>query len=450
MAFFSIIVPVYNREKLLERSIGSLINQTFKDIEIICVDDGSTDNSLQKLLDYQKIDNRIKVIHQKNGGVSRARNTGLANATGKYIMFLDSDDEYMPNTCEKCFERINRDNADIISFEFLKIINDFCYNVFFEGKNYYIEKKDKSFIRFHNRNFGETFYTNGKNFPLTGSIVWNLCIRKSVLDSINLKFISRIKYSEDFIFTSTLFLHHGLKFSFIFEPLIKYYDTKNGLHKKFVIEMINDIICLKWLRYYNKKYKLNSDITLKHIFYVHKRYIIGTGFNQNKKLKNYIISKVKKEKFFDLNSLSSNACYISPKLSYSLDYGFKIVENSTYFISTNNDVCNFKYFKFLDLVGLKNSSKIKLKAHGDFSFYLLCYKYEKKASCYEKIIVNGKNIVEKPFYASDDLRYFFNFTVRNGDIIDIEFQFKKFDLIAYIKMKILSFKLYFSKKMKLD
>ena len=239
-------------------------------------------------------------------------------------------------------------------------------------------------------------------------------------------------------------MHYGLKVSFIFEPLIKHYDNKNGLSKKYIIGIINDIICLKWLRYYNKKYKLNSDITLKQVFNVLKKIINGNSDYYSKKFKNFIISKVKKEEFFDLNCLSSNACYIFPKSSYCLDYGFEIMETSIDSVSTDNYTCNSKYIKFLDLLGLTNFSRIKLKAHGDFNFYLSCCKWRNIASCYKKIIVNGENIVEKPFYANDDLRYFFNFTVRNGDIIDIEFQFKKFDLMAYIKMKILSFKLYLS------
>lgn len=88
----SIIVPIYNTEKYLERCVTSLINQTYKNIEIILVDDGSPDASPALCDKFAKSDKRIKVIHKKNGGVSSARNTGLENAKGKYICFVDSDD----------------------------------------------------------------------------------------------------------------------------------------------------------------------------------------------------------------------------------------------------------------------------------------------------------------------------------------------------------------------
>ena len=88
----SVIVPVYNVEKYLDRCLDSIINQTLNEIEIILVDDGSTDSSGEKCDEYKKKDLRIKVIHKKNKGLGYARNSGLEVATGKYIAFVDSDD----------------------------------------------------------------------------------------------------------------------------------------------------------------------------------------------------------------------------------------------------------------------------------------------------------------------------------------------------------------------
>ena len=88
----SVIVPVYNVENYLGKCLDSLINQTYKDIEIICINDGSTDNSLNILREYEQMDSRIIIIDQKNGGLSNARNIGLKEAAGEYIMFVDSDD----------------------------------------------------------------------------------------------------------------------------------------------------------------------------------------------------------------------------------------------------------------------------------------------------------------------------------------------------------------------
>ena len=90
--YISIIVPVYNVEKYLERCLNSIKNQTFSDWECILIDDGSPDNSGKICDDYAARDKRIMVKHQKNGGVSKARNIGLGSATGEYVTFLDSDD----------------------------------------------------------------------------------------------------------------------------------------------------------------------------------------------------------------------------------------------------------------------------------------------------------------------------------------------------------------------
>lgn len=100
----SIIVPVYKVERYLERCVNSLINQTYKNIEIILVDDGSPDQCPQMCDNYENGDSRIRVIHKKNGGLSDARNAGLRIATGEYVMYVDSDDYIEKNSCEKLME----------------------------------------------------------------------------------------------------------------------------------------------------------------------------------------------------------------------------------------------------------------------------------------------------------------------------------------------------------
>lgn len=109
----SIVTPVYNTEKYLSECLDSIFAQTMPDIELICVDDGSTDNSLNILKDYQKKHKNLKVISQKNGGPGVARNTGIDNATGKYICFWDSDDIFEPDTLEKLYNQAEKTKADI-------------------------------------------------------------------------------------------------------------------------------------------------------------------------------------------------------------------------------------------------------------------------------------------------------------------------------------------------
>lgn len=124
----SIIVPIYNTSKFLDKCINSILKQTYKGLEIILVNDGSTDDSLKKINDYKKIDNRIIIINKKNGGLSSARNAGIKIATGNYILNVDSDDWLENNTCEILLKTAIKNDADIV-----------IGNIFLEYKN----KKEK-------------------------------------------------------------------------------------------------------------------------------------------------------------------------------------------------------------------------------------------------------------------------------------------------------------------
>ena len=121
MAHISIIIPVYNGEKHLNECLDSVINQTYEDIEIICVDDGSTDSSPKILEKYREKDKRVKVIYQKNSYAGVARNNGINHAEGKYLMFLDSDDCYKSNAVELMLKRITESGADVVKacFEYV-------------------------------------------------------------------------------------------------------------------------------------------------------------------------------------------------------------------------------------------------------------------------------------------------------------------------------------------
>lgn len=112
----SIIVPIYNVEIYLQKCIESLINQTYKNIEIILIDDGSPDNCGIICDEYAQTDTRIKVIHKKNGGLSNSRNAGVEIATGDYILFVDADDYIETTTCEELIQVIEKYKADLIHF----------------------------------------------------------------------------------------------------------------------------------------------------------------------------------------------------------------------------------------------------------------------------------------------------------------------------------------------
>lgn len=112
----SVIVPVYNSSNFIGECLDSLINQTLDEIEIICVDDGSTDNSLEILREYQEKDNRIKIISKKNGGAGSARNEGVKHATGEFINFIDSDDWLDLKTFEELYFKSKKDNLDVLMY----------------------------------------------------------------------------------------------------------------------------------------------------------------------------------------------------------------------------------------------------------------------------------------------------------------------------------------------
>ena len=112
----SIIVPIYNVEKYLDRCILSIVNQTYQNLEIILVDDGSPDRCPQMCEEWAKKDTRIKVIHKKNAGLGMARNTGIENATGEYICFFDSDDYIHPETVAHSLELAEREQAQLVFF----------------------------------------------------------------------------------------------------------------------------------------------------------------------------------------------------------------------------------------------------------------------------------------------------------------------------------------------
>lgn len=113
----SVIVPVYNAQGYLDQCIGSILSQTLKDIEIICVDDSSTDRSLEILKKYEKQDSRLRVFTQQNSGAGAARNRGLSHASGEYLSFLDADDFFEPDMLELAYAKAKEDKADMAVFK---------------------------------------------------------------------------------------------------------------------------------------------------------------------------------------------------------------------------------------------------------------------------------------------------------------------------------------------
>ena len=151
----SVIVPVYNVEWYLEKCVNSIINQTYKNLEIILVDDGATDSSGNMCDELAKSDNRIKVYHKENGGLSDARNYGVERATGDYIGFVDSDDYIESEMFEKLYEAIKKENVDVAECNFRFIYSNRIAN--YSEDNYYLvlnrDEYTKEYVNM-NRIFG--------------------------------------------------------------------------------------------------------------------------------------------------------------------------------------------------------------------------------------------------------------------------------------------------------
>ncbi|DAA94939.1 TPA: hypothetical protein CPT92_04880 [Candidatus Gastranaerophilales bacterium HUM_13] len=145
----SVILPIYNQEKYLAKALTSLQNQTLKEAEFICVNDGSKDNSLTILNDYAAKDSRVKIINQKNQGAGCARNNGLKAAKGEYIAFLDPDDWFEPDALETLYNKSKRQNCDMVVFNFNKVGENGNilgrYNLHDRLQRFYDIKEDENF-----------------------------------------------------------------------------------------------------------------------------------------------------------------------------------------------------------------------------------------------------------------------------------------------------------------
>lgn len=201
----SIIVPVYNVEKYLIRCISSIGNQTYQNIEIICVNDGSTDNSKSILDQYAEIDNRLRVLHKENGGLSSARNAGLDLVTGDIIMFIDSDDWIEANTVEDIVLAFKDKSIDCVTFG-IKAYSEGNISQNLDGMNRYLKLKYEGIVDF---NFDRALKTN-----------IHVCNKAFRADKIkDLRFIEGLLY-EDIFFMWYNFLHINKMF---FLPDIYYH-----------------------------------------------------------------------------------------------------------------------------------------------------------------------------------------------------------------------------------
>ena len=212
----SIIVPVYNVEKYLKRCINSILNQTFKNFELILVNDGSTDNSLNICKNYKEKDGRIQLISQTNKGLSAARNTGLKYAKGKYVCFVDSDDFIEKEYLSLLLSNIEKYNSDIAMCEYY-LTNE-------EGRKYSISRLNEP-KDIHVLSGEKTFSYFYKEDYVPNVVAWNKIYLRSLFDNIK---YDEGHYFEDELIAPFLF-YKARRVSFLRVPLYNYVQRPGSI-----------------------------------------------------------------------------------------------------------------------------------------------------------------------------------------------------------------------------
>ena len=222
----TIIIPVYNAGKYLQDCLGSVSNQTLSSIEIIVVNDGSTDNSINIIRDFQLQDHRIKLIDGPNKGVSNARNMGLTAATGDYIGFVDADDWIEPDMFERLLAAIINDETDlaICNIKLHDRINQICDRLIVTDEIINIRTR------------GELFLKNLMDFKFDYSN-WNKLYRREIILNNNIIFFPGIKIWEDLLFNLN-YIHFVNKISVLNKSLYHYRIHDDSVMNKSEDELI--------------------------------------------------------------------------------------------------------------------------------------------------------------------------------------------------------------------
>lgn len=266
----TIIIPIYKVERYLPRCLDSVLNQTFADWSAILVDDGSPDNSGKIADEYAARDQRFVVVHKKNGGLSSARNAGLKCATGKYIMFLDSDDCIHPQTMEILYTLAERENVDIVSFDYNREMHDDAGAVDFSSDKmpeYFQNKFNLNKIKYKRVKNLITRSTNEdmgiRSWYVQMCMVTMRMYRADFLDG--LMFDESISVLEDIVFWSLVLLKRP---NGLITRLPLYYYTVNAgsiLHSQHGIRATLDTI--RGMNQVAKEYKLHANKKDMRIWY---------------------------------------------------------------------------------------------------------------------------------------------------------------------------------------
>lgn len=317
-SIISVIVPVYNVEKYIDKCLYSICNQTYSNLEIILVNDGSTDSSLEKCNQFANKDKRIKVVTQNNKGLSAARNTGIAQSKGEYLVFIDSDDYISNNMIEKLYSNLIKNKSDlcICDFEMVygeeminlnedKIDNDsesIVYDKYEALLQLYGKKSDRfnvAWNKIYKRHIFDTLV-----FP-EGKVHEDMYVMHRVFDKCDrISFINESLYyyvQRNDSITGQKFNLKALDILGAFEDRIKYFEELGEVRLKMItyIKYINQILMLhaKLIKFYSERKDISELLEKKYSILklnIIENYAIlkDTKLNKKEKLKFWIIANV--------------------------------------------------------------------------------------------------------------------------------------------------------------
>ena len=377
--FFSVVIPLYNKQNYIEETLESVFNQTFENFEIIIVNDGSTDNSAKVLESIE--DKRIRVINQENAGVSVARNNGIKEAKTEYICFLDADDLWQPEFLEIIYKLID-DYKDLGLYST-------SYQLINEVKNY----RDINLQGIPNENYRGILPNYFESVALGDNIVWTsaTCIPKKVFEDNNIWFPPGEKYGED----QYVWARVAMKYDIAFDSKVcAYYNigsennTESGISKEKEPHK-----CILNLRKFKKDIKDQAKVQYFDK-YIERHIVSIIMLNISKGEKKLALKQVKKFKLSSKNIIKCTFLIILPSPVYKI---LKILKNKKGLMSN-------KIYLF---------SRIRDKVYNSF-FYKLFFKLDKSHIS----IGNNYNFVELPSIKSDGSGYFLkignNFSGRNN------------------------------------
>ena len=256
----SIIVPVYNGEQYIERIINTALDQTGKNFEMICVNDGSTDRTAELLLEYTSRYSWLQVINQKNKGLTGARNAGIEAASGEYIMFLDADDYLEDNTCELVTDRIKKYSPDILDFGMYYVTED-------GNKNPGHHKLPKETLMDRSMIDEKIIppLINLKSDPdaFIYDYIWNKVFRRNIIIEHGIRFLESRRIWEDRPFLVNYLIYANNYYS-IESYLYNYVSVENSLSRRYDLQFFD--IILENYSLYHAWFSNRYDFTVPHVY----------------------------------------------------------------------------------------------------------------------------------------------------------------------------------------